>query len=62
MSRLAVVILGLAVATHTWSLAAVAAIATIPLSLRLGYRTAVRVSGLGMRRTGRRRILTGRWS
>lgn len=59
MIRLALFVLVLAVLTHAWTVAAVAA---LPFAARLAYRSAVRRTGVGMVRAGTRRIVTGRLS
>lgn len=57
MTRIAVVALVLALLSHAW---AVAAVAAVPLAVRVGARHAVRKTGVSMVRTGTRRIVTGR--
>lgn len=57
MTRLALVVLVAALLVHAWTVAAVAA---VPLAVRVGYRAAIRKTGVGMVKAGTRQILTGR--
>jgi hypothetical protein len=61
VTRLALFVLAAALVTHHWQIAAGAAlIVAIPLAFKLGGHHTARKSGVGMVRTGTRRIVTGR--
>ena len=55
MIRLALLVIVL-LALELWTAATIAA---VPLALRVGYRTAIRKTGVGMVRAGTRRIVRG---
>lgn len=59
MTVIALVVFIAALTQHAW---VVASIAAVPIAGRIGYRTAVRKTGVSMVRTGARRIVTGRLS